>query len=70
MSDNEILTINEAAKLASVSRRTIYNWIHHGILPFKQLVNGRIRIESKALFRDNFNERDARMEKEGIFQRS
>lgn len=45
------LTINEAAKEASVSRRTIYNWIQKNKLCIKRTISGSIRINVESLWK-------------------
>jgi len=48
-----MLTVNEAAARAGVSRRTIYNWIRKGQLPYKRTAGGGIRIDGESLFRSS-----------------
>lgn len=43
------LTINEAAIMRSVSRRTIYNWIRKGLVEIKRTPSGKIRISKQSL---------------------
>lgn len=33
----ELLTIQESARIAGVSRQTLYNWIRQGVLKYTQL---------------------------------
>lgn len=50
------LTINEAAIMRNVARRTIYNWIRKGLVVVKRTPSGRIRISKSSLeLRDNKN---------------
>jgi excisionase family DNA binding protein len=44
------LTINEAAALVTVSRRTIYNWLTAGKLETRRTVGGAVRINPASLF--------------------
>jgi excisionase family DNA binding protein len=45
------LNISQAATLAGVSRRTIYNWLHDGKLEYARTAGGAIRIVATSLFR-------------------
>ena len=45
------VTIETAAALAGVSRRTIYNWLRAGRLEYVRTAGGRVRIEPDSLFR-------------------
>lgn len=45
------VSVNEAASLAGVARRTIYNWLHAGRLEWTRTAGGAIRIEPTSLFR-------------------
>lgn len=49
--ERSLLTINEAARLASVSRKSIYRWIKAGILEHRILPSGTIRIYQESLLR-------------------
>jgi excisionase family DNA binding protein len=44
------LTINQAAVLTGVDRRTIYRWIKNGRLTATRIPSGKLRIESDHLF--------------------
>lgn len=48
--NRRLLTMNEAAKVARVSRRTMYNWIYAGRLETVRLFNGKLRIFADSLF--------------------
>jgi len=43
--DKEYLTVTEASMLATVTERTIYRWISHGILKTLETPTGRPRIK-------------------------
>ena len=45
------VTIEAAAALAGVSRRTIYNWLRAGRLTYVRTAGGNVRIDSDSLFR-------------------
>jgi excisionase family DNA binding protein len=45
------LTINEACQVASVSRRSIYNWLARGHLVTRRTVGGCLRILEASLWR-------------------
>lgn len=47
------LTIDEAADLAKVSRRTIYYWFSKGKLVTCRTAGGGLRIEAESLFRED-----------------
>jgi len=47
----ELLTINDAAKLARVDRKTIYRWMKNGMLGFCVLPSGLLRIFKDSLIR-------------------
>ena len=47
----DYVSINEATKLASVSRRTIYNWLVKGTLDYCVLPSGMKRIRVSSLLR-------------------
>lgn len=47
----ELVSINDAARLASVSRRTIYQWLNSGHLEYVRTVGGAVRIYTDSLFR-------------------
>lgn len=49
----EWLTIAQACDRASVSRRTIYNWLHAGKLQTCRTAGGTLRIAAGSLFRDD-----------------
>lgn len=44
------VTVDEAARLVRVSRRTIYNWLKAGKLRYTRTAGGRIRIDSGSLW--------------------
>lgn len=46
-----LLTVDAAAALAGVSRRTIYNWIAKGLVQTKTLASGRQRVVTASLFK-------------------
>jgi len=45
------LTIDQAAALARVSRRTVYTWLRSGKLPYVRTPGGAVRITPADLFR-------------------
>ncbi len=47
----ELLTINHAALICHVSRRTIYNWIQHGKVAWCRMPSGTKRIYTDSLIR-------------------
>lgn len=49
--DRPLVNIMQAAEIAGVSRRCIYNWMRGGKLPFIRTVGGQVRIERTHLFR-------------------
>lgn len=49
------LTVMAAAAHASVSRRTIYNWIAAGKLAYIRTAGGSIRIDAASLFREDLD---------------
>lgn len=51
MNERPTVTITKACELASVSRRTIYNWLKGGKLEFVRTAGGSIRIYADTLFR-------------------
>ena len=46
-----LITTSEAARLLSVSRRTVNNWIASDLIPYVQLPGGDYRIPLAALLR-------------------
>ena len=46
----EFVSINEAAGIAGVSRRTIYNWVADKKIEYKRTVSGSIRIKASSLW--------------------
>lgn len=46
-----LLSIKAAADLVDVNRKTIYRWIHAGLLEFRRLPSGAIRIFEESLLR-------------------
>jgi excisionase family DNA binding protein len=49
--NRELVTIQRASELASVSRRTIYNWINENKVDYVRTAGGSIRIIADTLFR-------------------
>lgn len=48
--ERKYVTINEAADICGVARRTVYNWIAEGFLsPIKRTVSGSVRIDKTLL---------------------
>lgn len=45
------VSIDEAAKIVGVCRRTIYNWIEQGLLQTRKIASGRQRIKVSSLWR-------------------
>lgn len=45
-----LLSVAEAALLAGVCRRTIYNWLTAGKLHYLRTISGRVRIYPDSLF--------------------
>jgi excisionase family DNA binding protein len=45
------VNISQAATLAGVSVRTIYNWLHAGKLEYARTAGGAVRIVAETLFR-------------------
>ena len=52
-----MISINKAAELVGVSRRTIYNWLENGKLDYLRTAGGGVRIVEASLWRPA--ERDA-----------
>lgn len=48
--DRELVTIQQAKALCNVSRRTIYNWMHHGKVDYTRTAGGSVRIYRDTLF--------------------
>lgn len=48
----KVCSITNAAVIADVSRRTIYNWLERGLLDYTFTANGQRRIFVDSLFRD------------------
>jgi excisionase family DNA binding protein len=48
--DNDYLTVDQAARVAGVRRRSIYNWIAAGRVPVVRTAGGQIRIARHTLF--------------------
>lgn len=46
----DLVTIQKACELAAVSRRTLYNWMNSGRLPYIRTVGGARRIKAADLF--------------------
>lgn len=51
-----VLSINEAAQKAGVSRRTIYHWMQHNKLDCVRTAGGQIRIIEASLWRQKSGE--------------
>ena len=51
--NQELLNINEAAALARVSRRTVYNWLQADKLEYVRTAGGAVRIVRSSLFRQD-----------------
>jgi excisionase family DNA binding protein len=49
--ERALLTIAEACKVASVSRRTVYNWLLKGKIEHVRTAGGRARIYADSLFK-------------------
>ena len=47
----ELLTITKAARVANVSRRTVYNYIEEGLIPIVKIAGKTIRVCSSCLLR-------------------
>lgn len=47
-----MVSIMEAAQIAKVTRRTIYNWLRKGRLVTIRTAGGKPRIDPQSLFRD------------------
>lgn len=47
--DGEYLTIPEAARLAKVSKRTVYNWINRGTLQAARNAGGSLRVLARTV---------------------
>jgi excisionase family DNA binding protein len=45
------VNINQAAKIAGVSRRTVYNWLDKGKVEFVRNAGGHVRIYVDSLLR-------------------
>lgn len=43
--ENELLTINEVARIARLSRPTIYRWMSDGLLKYSEMPRGTRRIK-------------------------
>lgn len=48
--EKEFLTIEEARKVAGVSRRTMYLWINSGKVAYKRTISGAVRIRADSLW--------------------
>ncbi len=46
-----LLSIQAAAERADVNRKTIYRWIRDGLLPYRRLPSGTIRVSEDDLLR-------------------
>lgn len=49
--NSQLLTINQAADLIRVSRRTIYHWIKNGLVQTVIIASGNLRVKKDSLFR-------------------
>ena len=45
------VSINKAAELTGVKRRTIYNWMHEGKVEYTRTAGGAVRIFENTLWR-------------------
>lgn len=50
VNERELLNINDAAKFAKVSRRTIYHWIKNNKIEYERVASGRYRIYKDTLY--------------------
>ena len=58
MSDDlAVLSINDAAAKAGVSRRTIYHWLQQGKLEYVETAGGQVRIIEASLWRHHGGQR-------------
>lgn len=46
----ELLTVTQACRFIGVSRRTLYNWMNDGRLPYVRTVSGMRRVNKEDLF--------------------
>lgn len=51
MDDRKTVNTTQAAAIARVSRRTIYNWLKAGKLQWKRTAGGSVRIYEDSLWR-------------------
>lgn len=51
-SDRQLLSVDEAATKAGVSRRTIYNWMASGKVSFIRTAGGQRRMLAESLFHE------------------
>lgn len=49
--DRELVTVAQAAKRIKVSKRTLWNWMHQGRIPFVLTPGGRRRLYMDTLIR-------------------
>jgi len=65
--NRRFVTINEAAQICGVARRTIYHWITEGFLnPIRRTPSGSIRIDKTLLLKESttrYKHRNTRKEK-------
>lgn len=47
------LTVNEAAALVHVSRRTLYNWMAEGKLEVRRTASGAPRVRESSLWKES-----------------
>lgn len=52
MPDRKTISINSAADLLGVSRRTIYNWLASGKVEYVRTAGGSVRIFTETLWRE------------------
>lgn len=55
----EMVSIMEATRIARVSRRTIYNWLKAGKIPYIRTIGGAVRIPKRRLFGETKAEWDS-----------
>ena len=46
------LSISQTAKEVGVCRRTVYNWLNRGLVEFKRLPSGSIRVFESSLWKE------------------
>jgi excisionase family DNA binding protein len=48
--DRKLVSIEQARRIAGVTRRTIYNWLALGKVDYTRTAGGRVRIYAETLF--------------------